>query len=306
MSPSSRPPRPVLGRRTLLGGGLAAGALGVGAACSPDGPSGSSAPSALETPVPDDLPTGFGPDRVQRLDYGPDRETQFAELRRTDGPSKGVVVIVHGGFWRSQYDLSLGQPLSAALVDEGWTALNVEYRRVGNGGGWPETFDDVAAAVDALAGVDDVDTSTVLTLGHSAGGHLAVWLAARPRLEPWRPVRVPITGAVSQAGVLDLVGAHEAGLGGGAVEQFLGGPPSDEWRLVDPLQQLPLDVPVRCVHGSGDDIVPLGQSETYVEAARAAGADAALEVVEGDHFVVIDPASEAWRVQLRLLEELRG
>lgn len=297
--------RPELGRRALLAGGLAAAA-----ACSagdpPVGTEESTVPEPAQQDVPEDVPTGFGPDRVQRLDYGPDAETQFAELRRSEGPSKGVVVVVHGGFWRSKYDLSLGQPLSAALVDEGWTALNVEYRRVGNGGGWPQTFDDVAAAVDALADLDDVDTSTVLTLGHSAGGHLAVWLAARARLAPWRPVRVPVTGAVSQAGVLDLVGAHDAVLGGGAVEQLLGGPPSEEWRLVDPLQQLPLEVPVRCVHGRDDDIVPLGQSEAYVAAATAAGADAALEVVEGDHFTVIDPASRAWQVQLRLLEELRG
>lgn len=303
------PPRPPagLGRRALLAGGLGglAGSAGL-AACGGPGAPGEDpdVPDRPDTPRrPDAAPTRGA---VERLDYGPDPSTQFVELRRPEGPSRGVVVVIHGGFWRAQYDLTLGQPLAAALAAQGWTACNVEYRRVGNGGGWPETFDDVAAAIDSLADVDGIDTSTVLTLGHSAGGHLAVWAAARPGLAPWRPVRVPVTGAVSQAGVLDLVAAHEAGLGAGAVEQLLGRPPGRDDVLVDPAQQLPLAVPVRCVHGRDDDVVPLAQSESYVAAALGAGGDAALEVVEGDHFTVIDTRSAAWQVQLRLLEELRG
>ena len=145
-------------------------------------------------------------DDVERIAYGSD-PSQFAELTRPSGASRGVVVVIHGGFWRAQYDLSLGRPLAASLAEEGWTAWNLEYRRVGNGGGWPQTPDDVSAGIDALAEVDGLDLSRVVTLGHSAGGHLAVWAAGRQRLEPWRDAKVPVTAAISQAGVLDLAGA---------------------------------------------------------------------------------------------------
>jgi acetyl esterase/lipase len=294
---TARPVRRV-GRRALVAGGLAAGLAG----CAVGGGSTDEQGGDVDGRA-SGVPGADG--GVERIDYGPD-PAQLAELWRPAGASKGVVVVVHGGFWRARYDLSLGRPLAASLVREGWTAWNIEYRRVGNGGGWPATFDDVAAAIDALADVAGLDTSTVLTLGHSAGGHLAVWAAARGALEPWRPVRVPVTGAVSQAGVLDLVRAYDAALGAGAVEEFLGRPPGEDYAPVDPAQQVPLDAPVRCVHGSSDDIVPLDQSQAYVAAATAAGADATLTVVDGDHFTLIDPASEAWRVQLALLEELRG
>jgi acetyl esterase/lipase len=243
-------------------------------------------------------------DDVERIAYGDD-PSQVAELTRPSGTSRGVVVVVHGGFWRSQYDLSLGRPLAASLASEGWTAWNLEYRRVGGdpggGGGWPRTPDDVSAGIDALADVPDLDLSRVVTLGHSAGGHLAVWAAGRQRLERWRDARVPVTAAISQAGVLDLASA--ASLGSGAVEDFLGGSPASV-PDADPVRLVPLDVPVRCVHGRDDDIVPVAQSESYVDAATRAGADATLTRVAGDHFTVIDARSEAWSTTLRLLADL--
>ena len=164
--------------------------------------------------------------------------------------------------------------------------------------GTPATFDDVAAGIDALAGVDGLATATVITLGHSAGGHLAAWAAGRA--DP----AVPVTGVVSQAGVLDLVRAHELNLGTGAVQALLGHPPGPADAAYDPYQQLPLDVPVRCVHGSGDAIVPIEISERYVAAASDAGGDATLTTVDGDHFVVIDPGSDAWQRTLGLLDDL--
>jgi acetyl esterase/lipase len=266
-------------------GVLALAALGVVAACSRGG---NRTSSSKENPV-------------ERIDYGTD-PSQFAELTRPDGPSKGVVVVIHGGFWRAEYDLSLGRPLAASLASAGWTAYNVEYRRVGNGGGWPGTFDDVAAAIDALRGLE-VDTSQVVTLGHSAGGHLAVWAAGRPKLtgSPWGQPAVAVTAAISQAGVLDLTAATTADLGSGAVQRFMGGTVDERYALADPAAQIPLDVPVRCVHGRSDDIVPLSQSSDYVSRATAAGADARLTEVDGDHFVVIDPASQAWRKTLEIL-----
>ncbi|MFI5429275.1 alpha/beta hydrolase family protein [Aeromicrobium sp. UC242_57] len=243
--------------------------------------------------------------RMEQIHYGPDAQ-QFAELTRPVGVSRGVVVVIHGGFWRAEYDLSLGRPLAASLVSHGWTAYNVEYRRVGNGGGWPTTFDDVSAAIDALADVAGLDLGTVVTLGHSAGGHLAVWAASRPQLTgtPWADPRVPVTAAVSQAGVLDLAAAIDDDLGRGAVQALMGGTVDSRYDAADPTRQLPVDVPIRCIHGTADQFVPLSQSTEYVERATAAGGDAALTEVDGDHFVVIDPRSAAWTTTLDLLDSL--
>lgn len=254
---------------------------------------------------------------VETLSYGSD-PSQKAELHRpegrnqqgSNGRSRGVVVVLHGGFWRAAYDFTLGRPLAESLAARGWTALNLEYRRVGNGGGFPATFDDVAAGIDLLADVDGLDTSRVITLGHSAGGHLAVWAAGIPGLDRagldddrWRP-RVSVTAAVPQAGILDLGGALDRGLGAGAVEDLLGSNPGAALDVADPLARVPLDVPVRCIHGRDDQVVPFEQSQTYVDAARAAGADAELVAVDGDHFVLIDPSSAAWTRTLEILDEL--
>jgi acetyl esterase/lipase len=281
----------VLTRRVLLGVGLtSAGVLAAG--CADDGE---------ETAV-----------GVERRTYGDD-PSQWADLHRPEGGSRGVVVVIHGGFWKAAYDASLGTPLAEDLAARGWTAWNVEYRRVGEngggdggGGGVPATLDDVADAIDALADVPGLDLSTVVTLGHSAGGHLATWAAGRERYPRWAGAgagAVPVTAVVSQAGVLDLVAAADAGLGAGAVEAFVGGAPS-AYDLADPMRQVPLAVPVWCVHGTSDTEVPLSQSADYVAAARAAGATAELVEVEGDHYVVIDPTSDAWTRTLTILDGL--
>jgi acetyl esterase/lipase len=233
----------------------------------------------------------------ERLTYGDD-PSQWGDLTRPDGPSRGVVVVIHGGFWKAEYDASLGEPLARDLVARGWTAYNLEYRRVGpgpgGGGGWPATADDVAAGIDRLAEVEGLDLSTVVTLGHSAGGHLATWAAARGRFDDWAG-GVPVTHVISQAGVLDLARAHDEGLGGGAVQALMGaGPDHPSYDEADPQRQLPLEVPVWCVHGEEDTIVPPAYSADYVSAARAAGATAELVEVPGDHFVVIDPSTQAW------------
>lgn len=241
---------------------------------------------------------------MELVRYGNDPE-QLAELTRpTIGSSKGVAVVIHGGFWRSAYDLELGRPLAASLVEHGWTAYNLEYRRVGNGGGFPQTLDDVAAGIDALATIDDLNTSTVVTLGHSAGAQLAVWAAGRPKLTgtPWSEPAVPVTAAISHAGVLDLRAAVRDGLGAGATQAFMGD--GGDYQQADPSALIPLDVPVRCVHGAADDSVPLSQSVEYVDRARSAGADAELLEVTGDHYTVIDPSSVAWARTLEILETL--
>ena len=271
------PPGAGLSRRALLATGAVAGLAGCGQ---------------------DEV---VAPPGTRTIRYGDD-PSQYGELSLPDGTPRGIVVVIHGGFWKAQYDLSIGRPLARSLVDEGWAAWNLEYRRVGHaeggGGGTPQTFHDVAAGIDRLAGVDGLDTSVVITLGHSAGGHLATWAAGRS--DPG----VRVTGVVSQAGVLDLVRADRAGLGGGAVHALLGHPAGPGDAAYDPAQQLPLAVPVRCVHGTGDVVVPIDQSRGYVEAATAAGADATLAEVEGDHFVVVDPGSDAWERTLALLDGL--
>lgn len=248
--------------------------------------------------------TEEGDVETERITYGGD-PSQWADLYRPAEESRGIVVVIHGGFWKSSYDASLGAPLAADLAARGWTAWNLEYRRVGNGGGWPETFDDVAAGIDLLADVGGLDLRSVVTLGHSAGGHLAAWAAARGRYHRWTE-DVPVTGVVSQAGVLDLTAASEGGLGAGAVASFLGQAPGPAYDQVDPQRQLPLEAPVRCVHGRSDANVPLSQSKAYVDAARAAGADAELLEVDGDHFVLIDPTSEVWNATVDLVAEVAG
>ncbi len=240
---------------------------------------------------------------------GPHR---FGELTLPVGPPRGVVVVVHGGFWRHAYDLSLGRPLAADLAAAGLAAWNVEYRRVGGGGGWPATFDDVAAAVDALAGPvheaagGGLPLDRVVALGHSAGGQLAAWLAARPGLPPDAPgahPRVRLRGAVSQAGVLDLVDAAKHGLGQGAVVDLLGGPPDavpDRYALASPVARVPIGVPVLGVHGTADDRVPVRQTERF--AAASGGRWTRLPGV--DHFAVIDPTTPAWTACRDAVEEI--
>ena len=237
--------------------------------------------------------------------YGSDGE-QYAELFLPGGDPFGVAVVLHGGFWRAFYDASLGRPLALDLAARGWAAYNVEYRRVGNGGGWPATLLDVAAALDHLAELD-VDLTRVVTIGHSAGGHLAVWAAGRamlPGAAPGSSPQVAVTGAVAQAGVLDLRTGAARSVGGTAIADFLGGAPDevpDRYDWADPIARVPLAVPVVCVHGHDDDSVPLAQSQAYVAAATAAGGEAELVVTEDDHMAHVDPASNAWAVVIAAL-----
>ncbi|MGU3431940.1 alpha/beta hydrolase [Actinomycetes bacterium M1A6_2h] len=236
-----------------------------------------------------------------RRTYGSD-PSQFGELYLPSGTPRGVVVVIHGGFWRSRYDYTLGSPLATDLSDKGWAALNLEYRRVGNGGGNPATFDDVAAGIDMLAETD-LNLSTVVTLGHSAGGHLAAWAASRGRDARWSG-GVAVSHVLSQAGVLDLVTAAKDDLGDGAVQALLGHSPGPMDSIFDPQQQIPLDVPVWCVHGDRDSNVPIDQSTSYVEAATTAGARAEMVRVSGDHMVLIDPTSQPWARTLQILDTI--
>lgn len=237
--------------------------------------------------------------------YGPHPD-QFLELSLPGGAGRApVAVVLHGGFWRSAHGVELARPLAADLAATGWAAVAVEYRRVGSGGGWPATLHDVATALDLLpelpeAGRLDLDDVTVI--GHSAGGHLAAWAAGRVRLPAGAPGTAPrlrVTAAVLQAGVLDLALGHEQGLGAGAVAGFLGGAPAEvpeRYAVADPARLLPTGAAALCVHGAGDDVVPVSQSERWAAAAVAAGDAVEVRVLAGDHMVVIDPAAPHWRL----------
>ena len=241
----------------------------------------------------------------ETIAYG-EGPSQFGELFRPGGTARGVVVVIHGGFWHEQYDVSLGRPLAKDLAANGWIAWNLEYRRIENGGGWPTTFDDIAAGIDKLADISHIATDKIVTLGHSAGGHLGVWAAARPGLvgSNWANPKVGVTAAISQAGVLNLAAAAAMHLGNDAVQEFMGGKVDNRYLSADPTSQIPLKVPVWCIHGSSDTTVPISQSIDYVKAAKAAGGRAELVEVDGDHFDLINPSTQAWQKTLAILDSL--
>jgi len=245
---------------------------------------------------------------VRTVAYGP-HPAQVGELYLPAGPGPHpVAVLIHGGFWSARYDRRLSVPQALDLVDAGYAAWNIDYRGIGNGGGWPGTFDDVAAAMDALDGMDPaLDLTRVTVIGHSAGGQLAVWASARGRLPaeaPGHGPRVLPSAVVSLAGVLDLIAGEKEQVGamlipGGAVRGLLGGqfpevPERYEWASP---ALLPTDVPTLAVHGTADDLVPVCYSQVYHWAVTAGGTPAELVELPGvGHFELIDPTSEGWRV----------
>ena len=257
---------------------------------------------------------------MTKLFYGPHPD-QWGRLYLPDHGGRaprGTVVVIHGGYWRDRYTAELGVPAAEDLVRHGFAVWNLEYRRAGSdgasgAGGWPTTFEDVAAGIDhlaAVAGRSGLDLHRVAALGHSAGGHLAVWAAGRHRLPPGAPGAGPavvLAGAVSQAGVLDLAAADRLGLSDHAVRNLMGGTDAERelpYALADPVRALPIGTAVHAVHSRSDDAVPFALSADYVAAARAAGDPAELHEVDGDHFSVIDPGQEAYRTCRRLLEGL--
>jgi len=253
-----------------------------------------------------------------RVRYG-DEDAQFGELWRPRGAGPHPCVIyIHGGFWRVRYDVTHTRHLCVALAAAGVATWSIEYRRVGEeGGGWPGTFHDVVAAAAhlfAIAPEYDLDAKRVIVAGHSAGGHLAMWLAGLAQVPATSPIHagtLPLRAAVSLAGVLDLERAWDLNLGAGAVEELLGGSPDEapaRYASTSPQRLLPLGVPQLIVHGVADVPVPFEIAEAYHAAACAAGDDATLLPLEfAGHFEVIDPLSLEWpEIQAALVELVRG
>jgi acetyl esterase/lipase len=219
------------------------------------------------------------------------------------------VIFLHGGFWRVKYDRSHTGPMATALAAAGYAVCVPEFRRTGQpGGGWPGTFEDVAAAVDHLpalvkeaAGPAAVADGPAVLAGHSAGGHLALWAAGRHLLGPgsaWHSTSAGTGGVVVLAGVSGLADCYDQGLGDGAAAALMGGGPADyplRYRYADPAVLLPLGCPVRLVHGVLDDVAPVAMSRGYAAISRAVGDDTTVtEVAGASHVDLIDPLSPAW------------
>jgi acetyl esterase/lipase len=255
--------------------------------------------------------------------YGPHPSQFFEQYVPAGSGPHPVVVLIHGGFWRLPWGLELMRPLALDLVSRGYAAVNLEYRRLGEpGAGWPGTCEDVADAVRALADPDrglglDLDPVHGIGLvGHSAGGHLALWAASRiggATRSPAGSAGLPIRVVVSQAGVVDLRAAwrdrldEENGRPPAALE-FVGAPPEaaeDAYALASPIELLPLGPRVRQIvlHGDADNRVPQQQSLDYAAAARRAGDDVLFVPFTGmGHFELIDPEHESWHVAVRELD----
>ena len=244
-----------------------------------------------------------------RIPYG-SGQFHFGDLRiprNAQGPHP-VVMVIHGGFWRAKYDLEHIGHLCAALTDGGVATWSVEYRRIGNeGGGWPGTFQDVGAAADhlrELAPEHNLDLGRVVVIGHSAGGHLALWVAGRHRIPEGIPLHtpnpLPVKAAVSLAGVANLDMSWEMNLSNGVTEELMGGSPEEmpeRYSVASPRELLPLGVPQALIHGTHDENVPYEISEKYHVAALAAGDKVELVTLpRAGHFEVIDPKMPEYRV----------
>jgi acetyl esterase/lipase len=220
------------------------------------------------------------PDATLRYD---DRADAVVDLHLPPGPSERLLFLVHGGFWKAEWDRTHTRPMARALADDGWVVATPEYRRVGAGGGWPVTGRDVRLALDRLPGLLadlGVDTSRTVVTGHSAGGHLALWLAA---------AGAPVDRVVALAPVCDLAEAIRLGLGNHATEALLDGL---DPAVADPMTLLDTrpTAGIALVHGVDDADVPVSLSRRLV--ARHPWID--LHEVPGGHSEVIEPGSVAW------------
>ena len=239
----------------------------------------------------------------RRVRYGPEPD-QFLDLYAGKHHSSPLVLNIHGGFWRAKYDLAHASHLCSALAGHGWNVANLEYRRVGSpGGGWPRTFEDIRTAYRYLvqqARELGIAAEPAIVVGHSAGGQLALCLAARES---------SIRGCVSLAGALDLRRVWELHLSNDAVVDYLGGTPEqvpDHYREASPME-LTIRAQQAIIHGTKDDVVPIEIARTYAEAKKKRGEQVMfVELLNANHFDVIDPRSEAFGVVTDAIAKLQG
>lgn len=246
------------------------------------------------------------PEETRTQRYGP-LPSQTIEWVGLSQPRRPILLVaIHGGFWRAAYGLETLRPFCAALAERGFTVASLEYRRLGEpGGGWPGTLEDVqlgCASLGAAAQAYGLSFSGALPVGHSAGGHLALWAASRARSLG----SLPWVGCVGLAAVTDLVEASRLNLSAGVVRDFLGGAPEEvpsRYREASPVELLPTGLPTVLVHGTQDADVPYALSPAYVQRARAVGDAARLVRLQGGtHFDVIEPTSAFWPEVVEVLE----
>lgn len=253
-----------------------------------------------------------------RIDYG-EHPSQFAQLwiphQRIHNT---IVIIIHGGFWRQKYGVELGVPLAQDLNERGYVVWNLEYRRTAGGnGGWPQTFLDIAAGIDALDAAlhaAGLETGPRVAIGHSAGGHLALWAAGRHKLPPQAPGALQpgakcLDAVIAQAGVLDLDLADTLGLSDNAARLLLGCTREEDperWQWANPAQRMPLGIPLVVLHGTLDEDVPVHMGRSFSQ--RHAPKEEAFEYVEfvGDHYGLISVEDPAWDLCVLALAKLEA
>ena len=260
---------------------------------------------AMESPAPE-----------LRLPYG-QHPLQFGHLRLPEaaGPHP-VFIFIHGGCWLSAYEIGHVGPLEEAVADAGYAVWSIEYRRVGDeGGGWPGTFLDVGRGVDAVAGLADeyaLDLNRVIVSGHSAGGQLALWVAARSRISPSSDVYsadpIRVHGVLALAPASDLESLHASASCGGVVDRLMGGSPeevSERYDAASPMRLMPIGVPQRIVIGAYDRAWAPGGRAYFERASARDGVGVTMtEAPESGHFEMVVPTTSTWPLILSELDAL--
>jgi len=217
--------------------------------------------------------------------YGADAEQQYVDTW-TSPSARGLAILVHGGYWRSTFGAQVMEPLVADLVGRGWDVANVEYRRVGSGGGYPVTLEDAAAGIEYASRTRADTVERVVLVGHSVGGELSLLNAAHADL------------VLALAPVTDVLRTYDEDLGESAAVAFMGASPAqnpDGYRAASPRWQLPVATPVLITHGVDDERVPVEHSRSYRDAAIESGCDVELrEFSRLPHGDQIDPAGPHW------------
>ncbi|GAB3071286.1 alpha/beta hydrolase [Salinicoccus sesuvii] len=252
-----------------------------------------------------------------KIQYG-NHPSQYGVLRAPSHQRNSpVIVSIHGGFWRQKYDLDENTPLTIDLTERGYATWNIEYRRTDEIETWKDTCEDVIDAINHLDTLQDeysLDLSRVILIGHSAGGHLALWAAScidMSNAEYKKRLITPIKGVVSLAGVADLGKMwtiHTKNNTDSPVSTFVGGTPKevpDDYHSASPIEQLPLNVKQVLIHGKLDQHVPVDVSIGYHDKASSVDEDIELIILpEAEHFKIVNPDTDEWQTVVEAIQKL--